>query len=233
MSERRITFAISGMAILHGLVIWYLPLDRQGPVPEQQQEPLLDVVLRAAPPETLDEQPDEFTDAVAGAVEENDELQPEVFTEAIQPTPNPTPQPLPLNPDQAEPAEALVLKSHDDWTSVTVPAEDSLVATFRPQFYNRLESRWLTQEVSALLGSRRIERDGLPHDEYNAIDNDPSHIKTEVGCADLRSELAGRIIGPDGNSMRWWITACKGVFKSPTERPMLEYGDVGRVIGLR
>lgn len=255
---KRFTAAILVMAAVHVLVIWQVPyawlMNHTA-----QETPIMDVVLQPTtpPPPLLPLPPTE-----PQAVPEPQELVQQVSEPVSEPVPEPVPEARPeqaeavklisaqqaLSEQTREPValempnrsveptqrtDPLVLESPDNWKSVTVEPEDSLVATFRPEFYERLEKRRQIKQVQQLLTSRVVERDGLPPDEYNAIDNDPTHFKTATGCFDVRPVMAGRVITNDGGGSMLWRVACKGIYKSPEEQPLLEFDDVGRVIGTR
>jgi hypothetical protein len=229
--SRGLWLCILVMGGIHAWVLWLLPAPFEKPAPR-----VFDVLLTEFVPEQ--------------DLHANPERQHEPEPQAqSQPETSPTVSPrqpvaAPLEPDEtgstdfpansaAVPPVPLQFDRGREWGDLPElrSAVDGLVSAFRPRLLEGLETRRNARARADLLHSRGVAFNGLPIDEYNALEGPVSnHIKTAAGCFNLHND-SGEAIGPTGFEKRWWRTRCKDLRRSPFQMDRLEYDVVGRAIG--
>ncbi len=185
------------------------------------------------PPEPMPSMPPEIEPQVA--------LEPQI-TELV------AEEPMPEEPTVAEPPQEIAAEvrrldlerpeNWDEFLEIQTDA-DIRMLPFNPDLQARREVREMERKRERILLGRRYEREGLPPEQYNAPELAASpnvsavnfgntmgvtHIKTAIGCYNLVTEM-----GLHGFETSWWVTACKGTFKTVWEQPVLELGPDGEV----
>lgn len=224
MGDRRFWFCVICASVIHAVVLWYLP-GREQPRLVRIFDVQLQSIADPIAPQAIPLAPVRDTESVA-----DDD------TPTVRPT-EPSTTPLAATKPDADadvPKPALRLARPQDWSVYDQPVDstDGLTQAFRAELFNALESRRAEQARTQTLKQRNFALHGLPVAQYNALQGATSnHLKTAMGCFDLRMDLDGRVIGAKGLERRWWRTGCKDLLQTPWQMPALEFDPVGRAIG--
>ncbi len=108
---------------------------------------------------------------------------------------------------------------------------EQMLQAFRPEYFAEFEERRRSQRRAARTGQRRVAREGLDIDTYNALERPGSrHVKTAQGCFSLLSETAGEMAEGAGVGLRWYRVACKDLLQDALLLPAWETDALGRAV---